>query len=289
MSMRLCVLGSGSSGNCTVLMLGEHDHRRCLLIDLGLSPRATGQRLKSLGLSITDICAVLLTHFDTDHFYPGWLKWIAKFNLTVHVHRRHRSAAVRARLSLKQMCLYEQAVDCEACDEIDTCILAHDQLGSVGFVFQHNELRLGFATDLGRPTDDLFDLFTDLHALAIESNYDREMQLSSGRPAFLKRRIMGGAGHLSNEQSLEAVRRIAEQSRLSHIALLHLSRQCNDPELIQDLYRRQAADLWPRVTVTSQFTPTAVLEVAADSTAGRAAGTRRRARQLALFSGHAAG
>jgi phosphoribosyl 1,2-cyclic phosphodiesterase len=293
MSMRLCVLGSGSSGNCSVLMLGEGSLRKTILIDLGLSPRATGIRLKSLGLSITDICAVLITHFDTDHFYPGWLKWIAKFDLPVHVHKHHRSEALRAGLSLRQMRLYVQAVDCDACETIQTCILAHDQLGSVGFVLQHAGLRLGYATDLGRPTEGMFELFTDLHGLAIESNYDRKMQVASGRPAFLQRRIMGGAGHLSNDQSLQAVGRIAERSRLSQIALLHLSRQCNDPELIEDLYRREAADLWPRVTVTSQFAPTACLEIGNNGPAFRPSGeipsrvhgrARVQASQPSLFS-----
>jgi phosphoribosyl 1,2-cyclic phosphodiesterase len=274
MSMRLCVLGSGSSGNCSVVMLGQGTQQRCVMIDMGLSPRATGVRLRSLGLNITDICAVLITHFDTDHFYPGWLKWIAKFDLPVHVHKHHRSEALRAGLSLRQMRLYVGAVDCDACETIDTCILAHDQLGSVGFVLQHAGLRLGYATDLGRPTEGMFELFGGLHGLAIESNYDRQMQVASGRPAFLQRRIMGGAGHLSNDQSLQAVGRIAEQSRLSQIALLHLSRQCNDPELIEDLYRREAADLWPRVTVTSQFAPTACLEIGNDGEAYRPAATR---------------
>jgi phosphoribosyl 1,2-cyclic phosphodiesterase len=286
MSMRLCVLGSGSAGNCSLLILDHGSQRRFVLIDLGLSPRATAKRLKPLDLALANIEAVLLTHLDGDHFHSGWHRWIARLNIPILVHRRHRSVALGAGLSLKHVSMFNGSVRCDWCQQIDTVLLAHDQLGSTGFVFQHRGVRLGFATDLGCAPEALFELFTDLHGLAIESNYDREMQLRSGRPAFLKRRIMGGMGHLSNEQSLEAVQRVAAQSTLSHIALLHLSRQCNDPALIEQLYRQQARTLWPQVTITNQLQPTAMLEVEDAARRSTAPGASRSG-QLALFADEA--
>ncbi len=72
---------------------------------------------------------------------------------------------------------------------------------------------------------------------------------------------MGGMGHLSNDQALAAAMACAEQSDLEHLVLLHLSRQCNDPHLVRQLYARRAPDLFGRLTLTSQRVPTPVLHV----------------------------
>ena len=140
-------------------------------------------------------------------------------------------------------------------------LMAHDSLGTVGYVLEANGVRLGFATDLGRVTEGLLGHLADVDALAIESNYDRSMQELSDRPVFLKRRIMGGAGHLSNEESLEAVLELARDVELTHVVPLHLSQQCNRPELITRMYAERAADLLDRLTVTNQHRATPLLEV----------------------------
>ena len=290
MSLSFCVLGSGSSGNCTLVICDDHagdngsDGRWCILIDAGLSPRTTARRMKPLGVKLHEIRAVLLTHLDHDHFHCGWLRAIERYRLPmrIHVHQRHRNAAWHAGLTMRCSDLFTGAFELEPSRSVRSFLCAHDDLGSVGFVIEHAGLRLGYATDLGRVPDALFEHFDDLHALAIESNYDRNMQVSSGRPTFLKRRIMGGVGHLSNEQALEAVRRIDSRSRLSHVALLHLSRECNDPELVRQLYRRQAPQLVERLTITHHRHPSAVLKV----TAAAAKPSRESASipiQLSLF------
>ena len=79
-------------------------------------------------------------------------------------------------------------------------VLPHDRLGTNGFVIDAGGVRVGYATDLGHVPAQLFDRFRDLDVLAIELNYDVQMQLTSGRPWFLRYCIMGGAGHLSNDQ-----------------------------------------------------------------------------------------
>ena len=74
---------------------------------------------------------------------------------------------------------------------------------------------------------------------------------------------MGGAGHLSNEQSLDAVLEIAARSTLSHVVPLHLSRQCNSPTIVKRLYARRAPHLLDALTISSQRTPTPMLHVRA--------------------------
>lgn len=292
MSLSFSVLGSGSAGNCTVLVMNGHadgdglisypGERKCILIDAGLSPRRTARQLADLGLSIREVSDIVLTHLDTDHFYCGWVKAIEKLNITVHAHHRHRGATYSAGIPMRRTRLFTRGITMDQATTFHTVLFAHDALGSVGFVIEHDGRRLGFATDLGRVPESLLEEFVDLHALAIESNYDRQMQLDSGRPPFLKRRIMGGMGHLSNEQALEAIEQIEEQSILSSVTLLHLSRECNCPDLLRDMYTRRAPHLVDRLTVSNQFEPTPLLPVIE----GR--GTRKccahRAAQHSLFS-----
>lgn len=135
---------------------------------------------------------------------------------------------------------------------VETVQIAHDSLGTVGFIFDTGVVRFGFATDLGRVPQSLLDRFINLDAVAFESNYDPTMQLESNRPDSLKHRIMNGDGHLSNEQSLAAICHIASESELQQIVLLHISRQCNSPQLIRDLYIDNLPHLHKCVTVTSQ-------------------------------------
>ncbi|MCI0363422.1 MAG: MBL fold metallo-hydrolase [Phycisphaerales bacterium] len=284
MSLSFCVLGSGSSGNCTALLCEGNGQRRCMLIDAGLSPRATARRLRALGVQLRDVTAILLTHLDQDHFRPSWLKAIRRHRLSarLHIHRHHRNAAWRMGLSARGVEVFDGVMNVDGCARITSVMLAHDDLGSVGYVIEHAGMRLGYATDLGRVPSTMLKHFVDLDALAIESNYDRNMQLCSARPAFLKRRIMGGAGHLSNEQALEAVRLIDARSALSHIALLHLSRDCNDPALVHKLYTQRAPHLVDRLTITHQYQPSPLLRV--QPRRQRATlGVSQSIRQLSLF------
>ena len=112
-------------------------------------------------------------------------------------------------------------------------VMAHDSLGVAAFRFALDAdagvRELGFATDVGRVTGKLVEHMRGVGVLAIESNYCPQLQESSGRPAFLKRRIMGGSGHLSNQECADAVSRIGPRE---HVVFLHLSQECNRPALV---------------------------------------------------------
>lgn len=260
-SLAFCVLGSGSSGNCTALILDCDGRRKLWLIDAGLSPRETMHRLHAVGLSIDDVDRILLTHLDHDHLNPGWPKALQRRGWRVTVDRRHVAAAVRSGVEVKQLDIIESDVVLDGGARVRTCRLPHDDLGSVAFRVEFGGCRLGHATDLGRVGEELLDLFADLDALNLESNYCPVLQRSSSRPESLKRRVMGGLGHLSNYQSIEAVRAIAVRSTLQHVSLLHLSRECNRPERIRALYEREAPHLLERLTITEQRSPTRILPI----------------------------
>lgn len=281
MTFAFSVLGSGSGGNATVLALQDDSGReRLVLVDCGLSPRATKKRLAELGMSIAEITDILLTHLDQDHFRPTWVRTVEAHGINVHVHKRHRTRAVASGLSGRALHLFQDEIDLGPSTRAEAVLFAHDQLGTAGFIVEHDGRRLGFATDLGRVPNVLHDRFRDLDALAIESNYDRELQVTSARPEFLKRRIMGGAGHLSNDESLDAVLALAPASELQHIVTLHLSRQCNHANLVQRLYAARAPHLLDKLTITSQHQPTPRLQVEMPSDGVR---RRRDGEQLALF------
>lgn len=275
MSLSFCVLGSGSRGNATLLV---HGGRRCL-IDAGLSPRMTKQRLAPLGVALEDLDAIVVTHLDTDHFHSGWVRAARTLGLPVHLHERHRARAVRQGLDGRAIALFTGAFEVDG-TRFRPELFAHDALGTVGFVIERDGARLGWATDLGRVPAWLPERFAGVHALAIESNYDPDMQRASPRPEQLKRRIMGGRGHLSNEQSLEAVLAIARTTALQHVVTLHLSQQCNTPRHVKRLYTERAGDLLDRLTISTQQIPTGTLRVVAD---GSSAPPPRVGEQMALF------
>ena len=256
---RLCVLASGSGGNCTVLDLGPAFADRLVLIDLGLSPRRTARELEALGLCPTRVSDVVLTHLDNDHCHAGWTKRCCGAGL-IHVHRSHLGRARKleeGRWRLRPFDASPAGVfGLDAGPDVAARLLPHDELGVAAFRFGIGERSLGFATDLGRVDPQLVETLSGVDVLAIESNYCPRLQATSGRPDYLKRRITNGWGHLSNEECADAVRRIEP---LEHVVLLHLSRECNDPRVAR--HAHMGADY--AITLSSQDEPTRWVELGA--------------------------
>jgi phosphoribosyl 1,2-cyclic phosphodiesterase len=261
MSLELCILASGSSGNATLLRAPSG----VMLIDFGIGPRVTAKRLEGTGVRVADIRALCLTHLDSDHFNLNWMPTIVRQNIRLFCHAdksRHVLASVPGdmREAVEALlCPFEGA----AFEPIEglgfrALPLAHDQTGSHGFVIEGFGYRIGYATDLGHVPAHLHEQFVDLDLVALESNYDPDMQMQSSRPWFLKRRITGGKGHLSNNQALAAVRQILDRAQAQrgqlpdHIVLLHRSRECNCPDLLRSLFSKDRR-IAPRLTLAEPF------------------------------------
>lgn len=224
----MCVLASGSRGNCTAVRLprGEDGKSRLLLIDAGLSLRRTRALLEARGHGLEDVVGVLFTHFDHDHCQAPVVRALES-RATIWAHRRHRGRAQRAGLLTHRSAVFEDGeAFCPAPGmEVKALLASHDALGVALFRLEFScGGALGHMTDAGRATERVVEHLRGVHTLAIESNYCPEMQRASSRPEYLKRRIMGGSGHLSNEQCAEAVGRIGPRER---VVLLHLSEECN--------------------------------------------------------------
>jgi phosphoribosyl 1,2-cyclic phosphodiesterase len=262
MSLELCILASGSAGNAAVLRAPGG----VLLIDAGIGPRTTAQRLAGTGVHAADVRAICLTHLDRDHFNPSWIPTLVRQQVRVFCHTDRvdevrRAAPPEHAESFEPLVCGFNGSPFEPLPGVtfDPIPLAHDRTGSHGFVIEGFDHRLGYATDLGHVPAHLLDRLHGLDLLAIESNYDPAMQEASPRPFFLKRRIMGGKGHLSNEQALAAVRLVLDRAQATggrlpdHIVLLHRSRQCNCPNLVRKLFSRDRR-IAARLTLAEQYT-----------------------------------
>jgi phosphoribosyl 1,2-cyclic phosphodiesterase len=244
MTIQFHLLSSGSAGNAAVLDVGTFS----VLIDFGLAPRWLGQRMRRCRVSWDQIGAVILTHTHSDHWQGATLTQLAKRGLPVYCHPAHIEQLAQSRRAFKALSSaglirhYEPGErlilhpDCQ-CVPI---ALQHDAAMTCGFRFEGHRSIFGcpwaiaYAADLGCWTPELARHFADVELLALEFNHDVPMQLGSGRHPHLIRRILGEEGHLSNDQGaafLAEVLRISEPGRLRHLVQLHLSQDCNRPEL----------------------------------------------------------
>lgn len=253
--LRLRVLASGSAGNCSLLTVGTGITTRAILLDAGLSPRRTRRLLAESDIRPDQIDHILVTHFDTDHCHRGWAN--AELGTTrVRYHISHHSHA--RRILRDRDCL--RPFDDDPFDlgdglKLTPIRLAHDDEGVTAFRIDAPQASLAFATDLGRATPGFITTCQGVGTLAIESNYCPTLQLASARPAFLKDRIMSGRGHISNQQSADAAKKI---SPAGDVVLLHLSRECNTPDRALAAH----AGLGKPVTVSDQIEPTEWITVA---------------------------
>lgn len=270
--MALCVLGSGSGGNCSVLIhTPDRLHspkRRVILIDAGLSLRQTKLRLEAVGVSIHEVSEILITHFDRDHFNPSWMSQRVPIRPLLRFGEPHQPWARRSGAAggvFGSETFTGPFTAAGGALEVKPIALPHDSKGTFGYRIDGPSASLGFATDLGRPVRELPEAFAGVRVLALESNYCPKLELNSDRPEFLKQRVMGGYGHLSNEQSLETVQEVARRSpNLCNVVALHLSRQCNEPRIVNRLYEQRAPHLLPRLIVTDQYEPTPWIPVSED-------------------------
>lgn len=270
-ALELCVLGSGSGGNASVV----RSPGGVLMIDCGLGPRTLAKRLAvavagdAVPVTLDDVTAICLTHLDGDHFNVNWLATLARREIPIHCHAS-RAADVRAKARERGAAIVIHAFDEDELFEpvpgigVRAVGCAHDSSGSHAFRLDGFGGAIGYATDLGHVPAALIERFCDLDVLAIESNYDRQMQQDSPRPWFLKQRITGGRGHLSNAEAYAAVRELFDRCECAsrrtprHVVLLHRSRECNRPDLLTKCFGRDKR-LARRLTLSDQFEPTAWL------------------------------
>ncbi len=260
--VRLTILGSGSSGNCTYIETPESR----ILIDAGFSLRQIRQRLASIGKTPENLTGVLITHEHSDHV-AGLARLCQKLDVPVYCNRPTRDGIQWQSETAIRWQLFETGASFEIGDIIvDTFSVPHDAQEPVGFLLRTKAGNIGLLTDLGHATRLALERVRRANVLILESNHDVKMlQDCPHRPWSLKQRILGRHGHLSNEAAADAVEQILT-AEMRFLYLGHLSRECNRPELafraVDDRLQRIGAR-HVRLEVTSQAVPCPTLELSA--------------------------
>lgn len=234
--MRLCSIASGSSGNC-VYVGSDTTH---LLVDVGISGKRTEAGLAELGLTMKDIDAICITHEHADHI-SGLGVLTRKYGVPVYA-TRGTLEAIRNSSSQGKIdeSLFRVIVPDERCIIKDISLYpvrtSHDAADPVAYRIDHDGRRIGILTDLGCYTDYTVECLRNLDLLYLEANHDVHMLQVGPYPYYLKQRILGERGHLSNETAGKLLSRLLHDD-MQAIVLGHLSKENNLPELAYESVR----------------------------------------------------
>lgn len=246
-------LNSGSNGNC--YYVGNEEE--AILIDAGISCRETEKRMERIGLSMEKVKAIFISHEHTDHI-KGLARLSAKFNLPVYITPGTlKGCKFNIREDLIRPLISHKAEQIGML-QVTGFPKIHDAAEPHSFLISCGETRVGVFTDLGAVCEQLINHFGQCHAAFLEANYDDELLSKSAYPYFLKKRISGGRGHLSNLQALELFRQ-HKPSFMSHLLLSHLSKDNNCPQLVEDLFKEHAGET--EIAVASRYVETAVYTI----------------------------
>lgn len=227
--LRFRNLGSGSTGNATVVEAGDGGRPTRLLIDCGLGPRELARRLGEAGLAISDLDAIFVTHEHSDHIgsackialrhrIPIWTShgtWLAigapELDGLLRLARDGEPIALGA-LQLRPF------------------TVPHDAREPLQLRLSDGASCLGVLTDLGHATPHVLEQLAGCRTMLLECNHDPGLLAASAYPWFLKRRVSGALGHLANPLAAGIAAALVGQG-LRHVVAAHLSRQNNRPDL----------------------------------------------------------
>ena len=218
--IHLHVLASGSKGNAAV----AEGPAGSVLVDCGISRRALLGRAEELGVDMGRVVAVVLTHEHSDHV-GGLSVFCNRFFATAG------TVAARRYLTELPFELVGHSDEIELAGmRVRTFPTSHDVADPIGLRFSTDDDALGFCTDTGELSEEALEALTGVRILALESNHDERMLATGDYPAYLKARVGGPCGHLSNAQAAEALERLIGPDAETMVAM-HLSQENNRPSL----------------------------------------------------------
>ena len=231
-------LFSGSSGNCIYIKYGEEE----ILIDAGVSYKRICTALDSVGTSIQNIKAILVTHEHSDHVQG--IPVLSKHNnIPIYINRK---SASMYELPLDELFSGQAKIkdpgDTITFDgfEVNAFATPHDSAASCGYHFTFSDgTRFALATDMGHITGEIASYLLGCKCAIIESNHDEKMLKNGNYPYALKKRILSDNGHLSNDGCAAFIPKMVDKGA-EKIILAHLSKENNTPELC---YKTNAAAL----------------------------------------------
>lgn len=253
MSLYIASLNSGSNGNCYYV----GNDTEAILVDAGISCRETEKRMLRLGLSMNKVKAIFISHEHSDHI-RGLCVLAKKYQLPVYI---TPGTLVCSKLTLADSLVRAFKPYQEVCIG-ELCITAfpkfHDAFDPHSFLISCHGVRVGVFTDIGNVCEALTLYFSQCHAAFLEANYDDDLLTNGSYPYYLKTRIRGGKGHLSNVQALKLFK-ASKPAYMSHLLLSHLSKDNNCPDLVHRLFSDHASHT--EIIVASRHVETPVYKI----------------------------
>lgn len=258
--MRVTVLGSGSSGNATLVEAGGVR----VLVDAGFSGKDLAARLASIDVPPESLQAILITHDHGDHT-RGMGVLARRFRIPLYLTERTAAACAQLLNGSELVHHYraERVVSFGAL-EVRPFLTVHDAVDPIAVTLRdtHTGCRLGIATDLGRPTAAVRAALAGCHLLILEANHDDAMLWQGPYPWSVKQRIASSHGHLSNRAAAELMAEL-HHAALGGVVLAHLSEHCNEPALASEVVGEMLEKLRyrGRLTVAGPARPLEPIEV----------------------------
>ncbi|MBR2637968.1 MAG: MBL fold metallo-hydrolase [Bacteroidaceae bacterium] len=231
MKIRFMSIGSGSCGNCYYLGVDDYG----ILIDAGIPSKTIRAALKKEGVPFESICAVFVTHDHADHIKSlGVIS--SKANIPIYatkdVHRGiNNNYCMSKPIDPMHVRYVEKGVQTVFRSFVVTPFeVPHDGTDNVGYFIEIGDAKFCIATDLGFISDTASYYIEQANHLVIEANYEEQMLLMGRYPQFLKDRVAGMTGHLSNQTTAKYLAKNFNL-HLKNIWLCHLSEENNHPEL----------------------------------------------------------
>lgn len=220
-----CPLASGSKGNS--IYVGSKDTK--ILIDAGISKKSVETRLAAMGVDLSEIAAILITHEHTDHI-QGLRSLAVKYNIPILANLETAKGIVAALGMCPKFKIFVTGERFVFRDiEILPFSIPHDTPDPVAFTMQIEGKKLGFCTDLGYVTAKVEAELQKCDYLYLEANHEPNQVYASGRPPIYVNRVLGRMGHLSNEACGNLLASVYHPN-LKHVHLAHLSGECNNPQ-----------------------------------------------------------
>ena len=253
MSVFFASVASGSNGNCYYV----GNHSEAVIVDAGISCRQLEFRMNRMGLAMEKVKAVFISHEHADHIF-GLATLVKKWQIPVYI----TSSTLRnSRLSLDPSLVQDfscgQKITIGAL-EILPFLKTHDAADPHSFLVSYGNTRIGIFTDIGNCCERVVHYFRQCHAVILEANYDEDMLEQGKYPIYLKARIRGGKGHLSNKEALDLFVK-HRAAHLRHLILGHLSKNNNCPELVGRIFSEHAMET--QITVASRFQESPVYQL----------------------------
>ena len=228
--LRFRSLASGSSGNATLIEGSDGLHRTRVLVDCGLGLRQLIARLAVEGIGPADLDGIFITHEHGDHIGCAPML-VARYGVPLWTSAGTAQYAAFAGLESALNLVRDGQLFAIGGIQFHPFTVPHDAREPLQLRCTDGDRVLGLMTDIGHVTGHALAALAGCHALVLESNHDVELLAQSRYPDFLKRRVGGQHGHLSNVQAAAALGAL-RHDRLNTVVAAHLSERNNRPDLV---------------------------------------------------------